>query len=348
MTWMYLSTDSVGNTNNATFDVTIPARRPRASGAYNNGALEVSITLFWPEPRPGNSAKPGGHAGRDAVGLIDQRPPHVSPPTVRFRQEPVRRMAGSLHRGGSRMTKTSFEHVTDVREALRRVVSDTAYGPDALSSPRTMSDLLQRLLPDAPRERSTLLAAVAAGLADTIRRYVAGGMDASTAVARSAASLAASQASMPIDACYWVAAEIALALGLITAEKADAIGSGREEVARPGPSGWRPADEREQLAPAGIPDRLPLTIGQGQPGQQPARQHARALPRDPVSEAVRKVGPPWAAGVQPAGRDGPGPPRTCRSRSCPVARTPRGARDRPARARGSPVRRRRHVCVHGS
>lgn len=233
------------------------------------------------------------------------------------------------------MTNTSFEHVTDVRVALRRVVSDPAYGADALSSPRTMSDLLQRLLPDAPRERSTLLAAVAAGLADTIRRYVSGGMDASTAIARSAASLAASHASMPIDACYWAAAEIALALGLITAEKADAIGSGREAVARPGPSGWRPADEREQPAPAGIPDCPPLTIGRGQPGRQPARQHARALPRDPVSEAVRKAVRPGLLAFNPPAEMVQGRPERV---EVGVARSPelRAALAAGLRGRGTP------------
>jgi len=74
------------------------------------------------------------------------------------------------------MTNTSFEHGTDARESLRRIVSDPAYGADALSSPRTMADLLKHLLPDAPRERWTLLAAVEAGLADTVRGHVAGGM----------------------------------------------------------------------------------------------------------------------------------------------------------------------------
>jgi hypothetical protein len=177
-----------------------------------------------------------------------------------------------------------------------------------------MADLLKHLLPDAPRERSTLLAAIEAGLADTICGHVAGGMDARTAVVTSAASLAA-QASMPIDACCWAVAELALALGLITADQANAIGSDSGEIERsapgstpspwqpppvsPGCAGVRPADGREPPDPAGVPDWLPPADGDEQPGQKPAGQRAPTVPHDPVSQAVRKAVRPGLLAFNP-------------------------------------------------
>ena len=106
-----------------------------------------------------------------------------------------------------------WEHAADARAALHAIVTDPDHGVAALSSPRTMSNLLKDLLPDAPREKSLLIAAAEAGLADTLREHVSQGMDTPTAIRLAASSFSAST-PLTADACSWVAGEIALAMGI--------------------------------------------------------------------------------------------------------------------------------------
>jgi len=54
--------------------------------------------------------------------------------------------------GGHHAAAISFEHADEARAALRAIVSDPAHGPDALGNPQATANLLQDLLPDAPRE----------------------------------------------------------------------------------------------------------------------------------------------------------------------------------------------------
>ena len=109
------------------------------------------------------------------------------------------------------MAGTSFKHAEEARAALRAIVSDPAYGADALASPQTMANLLQDFLPDAPRESGLPVAAASAGLPAMLRGHVAQGMDARTATSLAAASFASLTAFTP-DTCEWVAAELAIAL----------------------------------------------------------------------------------------------------------------------------------------
>lgn len=113
------------------------------------------------------------------------------------------------------MAALSFEHAQEARAALLAIVSDPEHGADALSSAQTMANLLHDLLPDAPREAGLLTAAVTAGLPAMLRSYAAQGMDGETAVSLAGAAFAARTAFTP-DACEWVAAELAVALGLET------------------------------------------------------------------------------------------------------------------------------------
>jgi len=106
-----------------------------------------------------------------------------------------------------------WEHAADARAALHAIVTDPDHGVAALSSPRTMSNLLKDLLPDAPREKSLLIAAAEAGLADTLREHVSQGMDTPTAIRLAASSFSAST-PLTVDACSWVTGEIALAMGI--------------------------------------------------------------------------------------------------------------------------------------
>jgi len=111
------------------------------------------------------------------------------------------------------MAEMAWEHAAEARAALNAIVTDPDHGVDALSSPRTMSNLLKDLLPDAPREKNLLVAAAEAGLADSLREHVAQGMDSGTAIRLTASSFSARTPLTP-DACNWVTGEIALALGI--------------------------------------------------------------------------------------------------------------------------------------
>jgi Domain of unknown function (DUF4190) len=111
------------------------------------------------------------------------------------------------------MADMSWEHAAEARAALNAIVTDPEHGVAALSSPRTMSNLLKDLLPDAPREKNLLIAAAEAGLADTLNEHVALGMDASTAIRLTASSFSQRTPLTP-DACSWVTGEIAVAMGI--------------------------------------------------------------------------------------------------------------------------------------
>ncbi len=111
------------------------------------------------------------------------------------------------------MAETPWEHAAEARAALNAIVTDPEHGVAALSSPRTMSNLLKDLLPDAPREKNLLVAAAEAGLADTLREHVSQGMDTNTAIRLTASSFSARSPLTP-DACSWVTGEIAVALGI--------------------------------------------------------------------------------------------------------------------------------------
>ena len=131
------------------------------------------------------------------------------------------------------MADMPWEHAAEARAALNAIVTDPEHGVAALSSPRTMSNLLKDLLPDAPREKNLLVAAAEAGLADTLREHVAQGMDSSTAIRLTASSFSARSPLTP-DACSWVTGEIAVALGI--SETNDAA-FGAETARSPGPFG---------------------------------------------------------------------------------------------------------------
>src|SRR5215813_13680015 len=111
------------------------------------------------------------------------------------------------------MPDISWERTEEARAALTAIVNDPEHGVAALSSPRTMSNLLKDLLPDAPREKTVLVAAAEAGLAETLRDHVAQGVDSTTAVRLTASQFSANTSFTP-EACNWVTSEFAIALGI--------------------------------------------------------------------------------------------------------------------------------------
>ena len=141
------------------------------------------------------------------------------------------------------MADMPWEHADEARAALNAIVTDPEHGVAALSSPRTMGNLLKDLLPDAPREKNLLIAAAEAGVPDALREHVSQGMDSTTAVRLTASSFSATTPLTPA-ACSWVTGEIAVALGI--SEQNEAL-AGSEPQSDAGPSG-RPAAVRPGAA----------------------------------------------------------------------------------------------------
>jgi len=155
----------------------------------------------------------------------------------------------------------SWEHAAEARAALNAIVSDPEHGVSALSSAQTMSNLLKDLLPDAPREKSILVAAAEAGLADTLRDHVAQGMDPSTAIRLTASSFSSTTPFTP-EACSWVTGEIAGALG-ISQPGGGAAGGGAAGGFGGTPGGYDPTGQGAPTQMAPIPGYTP-----GQQGTQ--------------------------------------------------------------------------------
>src|SRR5215470_10322787 len=109
------------------------------------------------------------------------------------------------------MAGAPFEGSEDVRVALREIVSE--YGPDVLSRPAIMSSLLADLLPQSPKVAGILVAAAGGRVAEQLRQHVSHGMGLAVASRLVTASFADSTLYLP-DACAWVVAEFAVALGL--------------------------------------------------------------------------------------------------------------------------------------
>jgi len=153
------------------------------------------------------------------------------------------------------MAAPSLEHADQARAALRAIVADPAHGPGALDSPQMTANLLEDLLPDAPRETGLLVAAARAGLPAALRGYAAQGMDAATAI-RLAAATFAGRTAFAADACEWVAAELAIALGLTGAgELVIAPRSAGPSEAPPAPGQTAPDPTADVRQPTPGPDR---------------------------------------------------------------------------------------------
>src|SRR5690349_11996400 len=164
-------------------------------------------------------------------------------------------MVGSPCVQGNQMTSWSFDHVDETRAALRTIVQDPAYGATALSNVRIMSEVLPRMLRGARLERSVLVTAAKENLASTMLEQESEGTDPGLAV-RLSAHFLATISPIPIGACYRVAAELALALGLISADEADALASSAADYE--GPDGVADADQADGES---APPTPPETIG---------------------------------------------------------------------------------------
>src|SRR5258708_7425891 len=118
------------------------------------------------------------------------------------------------------MAAAPLEHADQARLALRTIV--TEHGPEMLSRPGMLSNLLADLLPDSPRIARILVAAAQDHIADELREHTSAGMDAVTA-SRLAATVFADATMFPPDACASVVGEFSLALGLLSDNSAPPI-----------------------------------------------------------------------------------------------------------------------------
>ena len=199
------------------------------------------------------------------------------------------------------MADLPWEHAAEARAALNAIVTDPEHGVDALSSPRTMSNLLKDLLPDAPREKSLLIAAAEAGLAGTLREHVSQGMDTNTAIRLTASSFSASTPLSP-DACNWVTSEIAVALGISSPAQAHDPGSGQE----PGASYPSEAPTRDFVRPpAGVVDSAAgVGAGQAFPGPPGSAAAGQAQPAGTFGQVPGQGGAVPSQGIAQAGAQG--------------------------------------------
>jgi hypothetical protein len=188
-------------------------------------------------------------------------------------------------RRGVGLTDMSWEHAAEARAALNAIVTHPEHGLPALSSPQTMSNLLKDLLPDAPREKSILVAAAEAGIASNLRQHIDQGMDPNTAIRLTASSFSSTTPFTP-EACTWVTGEIATAMCI-------SHGGG--------------PDRGQQ----GMPTQIAPIPGPGYPpGQQPAQSFGQSPGQGGGYAGGRPTAPrPWQGGARPAGGYGqPGQP----------------------------------------
>jgi hypothetical protein len=111
------------------------------------------------------------------------------------------------------MAATQFEHADQARLALRTIVAE--HGPEVLSDPRVLANLLADLLPESPRIARIMVAAAQDKIAEELEQHSSDGMDGETASRLAASSFVGATMFTP-DACAWVVAEFSLALGLTT------------------------------------------------------------------------------------------------------------------------------------
>jgi hypothetical protein len=156
------------------------------------------------------------------------------------------------------MADSIFEHASEVRAALRVIVSDHGHGADALSDPVRMTNLLRDLMPDAPRETGLLIAAAQTRLAEILRGHASSGLDARTAARLAAADFAANTAFSQ-EVCEWVTGELATALGLWAAAEPSTAAAASGGLSEPSSAvtvevaRHRPPDAATELPLTGAP-----------------------------------------------------------------------------------------------
>lgn len=180
------------------------------------------------------------------------------------------------------MAATPFEHAEQARLALRAIVAE--HGPEVLSSPAALANLLSDLLPDSPRIAKILVAAAQDQIANELREHTSVGMDTRTASRLAASSFADATMFAP-EACAWVVDEFARALGLMSDPGVSPrlpAGAGRNQAAylqstEPAATSDIP-DGRRKAVSSGGRGRVAAGTGTGTGvGTAPQRQRTKAV-----------------------------------------------------------------------
>lgn len=168
------------------------------------------------------------------------------------------------------MAGRPWEHADQARAALKAIIDDPNLGVTVLSSGRLAANVLEDLLPEAPRERAILVLAAQAGVAQALRDHVTQGLDDATAISLAIVSLE-DNSPLDHDSCEWVVTQIAAAIGLAAARPLAA-----EPATRLVPA---PADPLQAAAtvtaraPAPAPRPTPLSLPT--PPPEPKRRKRR-------------------------------------------------------------------------
>jgi hypothetical protein len=109
-----------------------------------------------------------------------------------------------------------FEDGDRVRAVLGAIVSDPAYGPQALSNPATLFSALGDYLPDSPDDTGPLLAAAQVDIPRVLRDLADRGLSRSEATRRAAVGLA-DRTDLPDETSEWAVSQFAVALDLAQA-----------------------------------------------------------------------------------------------------------------------------------
>ena len=227
------------------------------------------------------------------------------------------------------MAATPADQSSAVSAALREIVFE--HGPEALSNPAVMSNLLKDFLPDSPAPARMLVAAAEDHIADVLRQHVAEGLDPVTAARLAAAAFANATMFSP-EACAWVVGELGMALGLLEF-RSEPAGLRSEYAAAAARSRAAPP-----TAPAGGYWQQPAPGTQSVPFSQPT--HGHQMPGQPLGQQPQGQQP---QGQQPQGQPGPAQPGRGKGRA--AAAKPAQAQEAACPAslwRGVRSRRRRH------
>jgi hypothetical protein len=172
---------------------------------------------------------------------------------------------------------TEFDQ--SARLALAAIVADADLGPSVLSDPGSLSNLLSDYLPSSPRETGLLTAAAQADVAGRLREHAAHGMNPATAIRITAANLEA-RTAYPTEACMWVTGELAIAIGVTTADRLP-------QLVAP----WQPTDIASNSMNSAVQSAPEML----------------AVPTSPLPLAESETGPPPPPAVAPRGRRKRGP-----------------------------------------
>jgi hypothetical protein len=201
------------------------------------------------------------------------------------------------------MSPQSWDPSGKARDALKSVVD--SHGPRVLSNPQELSNLLEHLLPDSPREATLLVTAAQSDIAGMLQLRVGQPMDPDRAVRLSATALG-ERRDLDRTACVWVTTEFARVLGYPVTDAPAVPGTSAEHepadgTRRPQPTSSPPsADE--------VDSEAGTELGIWHTGPVPAnRQPPSANEVD--AEAATELGI-WREGPAPANSQPPGGSQT--------------------------------------